>query len=314
MIQPLQSGNHQNSEFSIQKQAFQTQSVYYSSQDAQLSTPSYDIEVHKLNLPSVGRGTYYSERHCFLEYVERPEHTLRACYPDNSDQQQSIGQLIFVPPGVALEWHWGKGVQRAVTCMFEVERFGVGDRADWRWCHIDLSKTFDIKNDYLLTGMRKLGEEACAPSFASDLQIESMLSVMSIELYREFMDSRPLIERNPKRLSTRQIHNVRDFVQANLGGPLTINRIADQCDLSPRKLAKQFKDAYGTSIRQFVAIARIEKAKQLLACQANNQMMIKQIGYQCGFRGPAAFVAAFKKATGVTPAKYRQCATGKPYP
>ena len=54
---------------SIQQQAFNTESTLYNCQVAQTTTPAYDIEVHKLNLPTPGHGTYYSEHHCFLEYV-----------------------------------------------------------------------------------------------------------------------------------------------------------------------------------------------------------------------------------------------------
>lgn len=303
MNQQLPTDHAGSTEHRIQKQSFHTNSVYFSSQEAQLSGAAYDIEVTQLNLPSSGRGVYYSESHCFLEYVEFPYHSLSARYPGTRDCHRSIGQLIFIPPGVELEWQWGKGVQRAVTCMFDVERIAHCGKHNWRWENINLSNTFNIKNEYLLTGMRKLGEEACVPGFASDLQIENMLAVMGIELYREFIGWQPLPEHAPQRLSARQLQSVRDFVHAHLNEALTISSIAGQCDLSPRELSRQLKDSLGTTLRQFVANARIDEAKRLLA---NHQLMIKQVGYQCGFKGAAAFVAAFRKATGKTPAEYRQ--------
>ncbi|MFA7555737.1 MAG: AraC family transcriptional regulator [Spongiibacteraceae bacterium] len=287
---------------SIQQQAFRTDSELYSCRDAQASAPAYDIEVHNLDLPSSGRGVYYSERHCFLEYVAVPEHSLSARYAGGIDHR-SIGQLIFIPPGVELEWHWEKGLQRTVTCMFEIERIAMLGGYDWRWDNIDLPTTFNIRNDYLLMGMRKLGEEVCSPGFGSELQIENMLAVMGIELHREFMNSRPVIELNPGRLSTRQLNLVRNYIYDNLSEEVSINSIASHCGLSARELSEQFKNTLGTTLRQFVASARVDKAKVLLA---NHQLMIKQVGYGCGFKGAAAFVAAFKKTTGVTPAEYRR--------
>lgn len=286
----------------IQQQAFRTDSVLYSSRDAQASGPAYDIEVHKLKLPTAGRGVYYSQRHCFLEYVEVPEHKLCARYP-RAAGERSIGQLIFIPPGVELEWHWERGQQRAITCMFEVERIAMLSGYDWRWDNIDLPNTFNIQNEYLLTGMRKLGQEACAPGFASELQIESMLTIMGIELHREFIGRRPIIELNPRSLSTRQLNRVRDYIYANLGEEVSVHSIAKHCELSPRVLSEQFKNTLGTTLRQFVATARVDKAKALLE---NHHLMIKQVGYACGFNSAAAFVAAFRKTTGTTPAEYRK--------
>ncbi|MBR9909311.1 MAG: helix-turn-helix transcriptional regulator [Gammaproteobacteria bacterium] len=287
---------------SIQRQAFRTDAVYDSYQDAQASAPGYDIEVHKLNLPTSGRGVYYSERHCFLEYVEAPGHCLSARYPD-SDEPRSIGQLIFIPPGFELEWCWEKGVQRTVTCMFEVERIAILSGYDWRWDAVDVARTFDIQNSYLLMGMRKLGEEACRPGFASELQIENMLALMAVELQREFVGRSAPVAASCGRLSTCQLKRVRDYIYASLGDELSVDRIARHCDLSERELSEQFKNTVGMTLRQFVAMARVDRAKLLLA---DPRLMVKQVGYECGFKGAAAFVAAFRKATGVTPAEYRK--------
>lgn len=287
----------------IQQDAFHSSSSFYSSLDAQICAPSYDIEVHNLNLPGRGRGIYYSDRYCFLEYVELPEHKLKVRYPGISNHQSSIGKLIFIPPGVELEWHWEKGAQRTITCMFEVERLDMCAGYDWHWGNIDLSKTFNIQNDYLLMGMRKLGEEACSPGFASDLQIENMLAVMGIELYREFIKREALIAVDADCLSKNQLQNLQQYIYSNLSREISLEAIGSHCGISARELSRRFKSAMGITLRQYVANARVNKAKQLLA---NQQLMIKQVGYECGFRGPAAFVAAFRKTTGVTPAEYRK--------
>jgi AraC family transcriptional regulator len=42
----------------------------------------------------------------------------------------------------------------------------------------------------------------------------------------------------------------------------------------------------------------------------SRQLLIKQVAYECGFRNCAAFSAAFRKATGVTPESYRSALGG----
>lgn len=285
----------------IQEQAFRTDFSFISSCDAQISNAAYDIEVHQLNLPTPGHGFYYSDSHCFLEYVLMPEHSLSASYPRLHDQR-SIGQLIFIPPGAELEWHWDSGLQRTITCMFDVERIGLLAGLDWNWRNVDLSRTFNIQNDYLLNGMRKLGDEARMPGFASELQIESMLSVMAVELHRLFIAERAVPEISSYRLTTQQLSQIRDYIYKHIAESISVHDIARACDLPPRDLSEKFKQATGLTLRQFLAATRIERAKSLLS---NRHLMVKQVGYECGFKGAAAFVAAFRKSTGLTPAQYR---------
>lgn len=287
--------------YTIQEKAFRTDFSLSSSLVAQLEGPAYDIEVNQLNLPTPGNGHYYSHSHCFLEYVMVPEHALSASYP-SVQGKRPIGQLIFIPPGVELEWHWQAGQQRTVTCMFELERIGALGGIDWDWSNIDLSRTFDIQNHYLLMGMRKLAEEAIEPGFASDIQIENTLSLMGIELHRQLLGQSPLRLAKSHSLGKSQLGQLREYVFAHLAEEISVTDLARLLEMNARELSESFKQSTGLTLRQFLANARVEKAKSLLA---KRDLMIKQVGYQCGFKGPAAFVAAFRKITGYTPADYR---------
>lgn len=286
----------------IQSQAFQTSSPFVSSLDYQLAGTAYDIEINKLYLPEPGRGIYHSDSHCFLEYVLQPEHDLKGAYPKRIDQRPA-GQLVFIPPGATLEWRWASGCQHTITCMFDPSRLGVLGAYPWEWGHVDLSSTLDIRSDYLVMGMRKLGEEARAPGFASELQIESTLTLMAFELRKQFMANRRCISPVTGRLSETQLRRVRDYVHGHLGSELNHLDIARACEINPRALSELFRNTIGVTLRHYIANARVMRARGLLA---NRELLIKQVGYDCGFRGAAAFGAAFRKATGMTPTEYRQ--------
>ena len=287
---------------SLQQESFQSESRLNARRDAMACSSNYDIEVHNLHLPTAGRGVYFSPSHCFLEYVAASEHELSVRYSVAS-KPRSVGQLIFVPPGVELEWQWRSGQQRTITCMFDVERMAMLAGYKWDWGNTDLSRTINIQNDYLLMGMRKLGEEACAPGFASELQIENMLAVMGVELHREFIGAGTVALTNDRKLSARELRLVREFIHDNLAGDISVAGIASYCEVSARDLSEQFKATLGLTLRQFVANTRIDRAKALLT---NRQLLVKQIAFECGFKGAAAFVAAFRAASGVTPTAYRK--------
>lgn len=285
------------------QEAFQTESPFFSCLDNQAMGSAYDIQINELRLPNAGEGVYRSDSHCFLQYVQFPDQQLQGSYPARI-AGRNVGQLMFVPPGATLEWRWSTGRQRAVSCMFDLKKIGQLGNYEWDWGEVDLSRTLDINNDYLLLGMRKLAEEARSPGFASELQIESTLTLMAFELRKQFFAGpQALVHDSDGCLGRDQLQRIHDYIQAHLKADITVADIARQCNLSPRVLATLYKKTTATTLRQTVAQARLDRARTMLA---NPRLMIKQVGYECGFRGAAAFVAAFHKATGVTPAQYRQ--------
>src|SRR5690606_22832309 len=135
------------------------------------------------------------------------------------------------------------------------------------------------------------------------LQIESTLTLMALELRKLFMGPAPEAEPLKGRLSHTQLRAIRDYVEARLAGELNLADIARACGIGPRALSDLFRSTQGMTLRHYIAEARLRRARTLLA---NRDLLIKQVGYDCGFRGSAAFVAAFRKATGMTPAEYRE--------
>ena len=87
------------------------------------------------------------------------------------------------------------------------------------------------------------------------------------------------------------------------GKPPSVAELAAECGLSTRHFFRQFKIATGQTLTRYVADRKISRAKQLLR-QASPA--IKVIAWDCGFDSPAAFSAAFRKATGLTPRQFRE--------
>jgi AraC family transcriptional regulator len=64
-----------------------------------------------------------------------------------------------------------------------------------------------------------------------------------------------------------------------------------------------FRATTGRTLSDFAAERRIVRAKALLA---GRKPAIKQIAHRCGFETAAAFSAAFRRATGVSPREFRE--------
>ncbi|MEM9254794.1 MAG: helix-turn-helix domain-containing protein [Pseudomonadota bacterium] len=92
------------------------------------------------------------------------------------------------------------------------------------------------------------------------------------------------------------------FLQADL----TMPKLATQVDCSVNHLSQAINSGFSKSFFDFLNGYRIEEAMKLLSAGATQSQAILDISFSVGFNSNSAFYAAFKKATGKTPAQYRK--------
>ena len=73
--------------------------------------------------------------------------------------------------------------------------------------------------------------------------------------------------------------------------------------MSTSNFQRKFKQVTGMSPQHYAMQLRLEKARCALS---GNGDSIEKIALDCGFADRYAFSKAFKKYTGISPAKYRQ--------
>jgi len=93
------------------------------------------------------------------------------------------------------------------------------------------------------------------------------------------------------------------FMHENLNARLSVTDIAEQVHLSPSRLSHLFKAETGISIMGYLARARLDEAKRLLA---SPNASVARVAEQVGFADPAHFSRYFKRAEGISPSDYRQ--------
>jgi len=92
------------------------------------------------------------------------------------------------------------------------------------------------------------------------------------------------------------------YVEANLDGDLSLNRLSDHVYLTPFYLSRLYKQKTGESISDYITRTRVEKAKSLLGESA---LKIHEVGMRVGYDSASYFARFFKKATRLTPQEYR---------
>lgn len=103
-------------------------------------------------------------------------------------------------------------------------------------------------------------------------------------------------------VAPRWLLNVKDFISEEFADNLTISSIASQADVHPTHLAREFRRYFHITIGDFIRRRRIESAcRKIIVSNAP----LCEIAVESGFFDQSHFTRVFKKATGMTPARYR---------
>jgi len=99
------------------------------------------------------------------------------------------------------------------------------------------------------------------------------------------------------------IYKALDYIKKNYHKRITLEEVAGQVFLNPSYFSKIFKSEMKTTFVSYVNNIRINAAKRLLA---DISIPLTDISLMVGFEDQSYFTKVFKKATGVTPGKYRE--------
>ncbi len=99
------------------------------------------------------------------------------------------------------------------------------------------------------------------------------------------------------------IECVLKYIKDNFSKDITNTDIGSFSGYHPNYINKLILDRTGITLKQHIINTRIEAAKSML--QYGNST-VNDIAYQCGFSDAAYFSYRFRKATGLSPQKYRQ--------
>ena len=100
-----------------------------------------------------------------------------------------------------------------------------------------------------------------------------------------------------------QVKRVRDYVDADLHGAMSLRAAAAHARLSPGYFSRRFRQSFGVTFSRFVAARRVERARGLLVGGAGK---LCEIALACGFADQAHFTRTFGNLMGCTPGRWRR--------
>jgi AraC family transcriptional regulator len=100
-----------------------------------------------------------------------------------------------------------------------------------------------------------------------------------------------------------QESRAKEFIAANLSQQISLQDIADACDLSLAHFARSFKTSVGMTPHNWLQTRRIARAKDMLL---TSQHDLAEIALDCGFADQSHFTRIFSRLNGVGPGAWRR--------
>jgi AraC-like DNA-binding protein len=108
--------------------------------------------------------------------------------------------------------------------------------------------------------------------------------------------------RQPESHAEQVVHRLLDSIHSDYSQPFGLKECASQLGLNPVYLCSLFSRIVGVPFKTYLTELRMEKAKEFLSDPTRR---VSEVGYAVGYRDANRFRLAFKAATGLPPAGWR---------
>lgn len=107
--------------------------------------------------------------------------------------------------------------------------------------------------------------------------------------------------------TSRPLRRAVEFLMANLDS-VSMTELTRQAGMSERSLRRHFRAETGISVATYLGQARMIRAMQLLL--EDRARSVSEVSISVGFKSPSAFACAFRRATGMSPGRFRRSLSG----
>jgi AraC family transcriptional regulator len=123
----------------------------------------------------------------------------------------------------------------------------------------------------------------------------------------KFPGALPAVSAMGSGLPRYKLRRVTAYVDARLGGPISLDDLANVAGVSRFHFHRQFRKSVGVTPREYVLRARIERAKGLLT---ESDLTVGEVSGAVGFADQSHFSNIFRRLTAMTPRSFRNSMSG----
>lgn len=172
---------------------------------------------------------------------------------------------------------------------------------------IELVPQLMLSDAFIFDSLHHLPAEVEAGGLCGKLYAESLATALAVRLIKLYSVEQPFVRRYKDGLSKFHLRLTVEFINENLSENLSLNALAELCNLSQYHFARAFKNATGFAPHQYVLRRCVERA-QILLRETNST--IAEIAFRLGFADQSHFTKLFQRQTGATPRNFREARRG----
>lgn len=259
------------------------------------------VQIEQLELPP-GQADFQGETAPTL-FVDLSLYCLQAQDGKTHIELYRHDDMWVTPANTPLFVHWEGDdgclrVQLSVTLLKRVAAATLETDGD----RLTLVPTVQSRQQQLAALSTLLIAEAQERQASSRLYLNSLATVLAVQLLRNYRTTSTPLPSYEGGLPTEQLHQIRDYIDAGLTGDIKLADLARLLNMRPLQFGGMFKQSMGISPHQYVIQQRLERAKYLLQ---HSDLAIIDIALECGFNSHRHLSQQFRKVMGMTPRTFR---------
>lgn len=141
---------------------------------------------------------------------------------------------------------------------------------------------------------------------ASPLFVEQLGVTIGTHLLDQYGNAAPQSNQKNRRLSSLHEARAKDMLLAKAQGNISIEQIANACNLSRSYFIRAFRETTDRTPHQWLLEHRIDRARELLK---RSDSPLSEIAIACGFSDQSHFTRTFSQIVGTPPGTWRRQAS-----
>lgn len=147
-------------------------------------------------------------------------------------------------------------------------------------------------------------EEITDKKYGYDIALHSLISLLLVQVVRTWCEQGFNMDHaKALNLETDSIRGITSYIDAHIGEQIKVEDLADMCNMSYSYFAKNFKQYYGRSCKEYIEFIRISKVEDLLLF---TDFDLSYISQETGFSDSSHLIKIFRKWRGMTPKQFKK--------